>query len=453
MNQQLSTLEVDVLDFAPGILAVQDKPPAPLPRVMLYSLLGLFAILLIWAAFGKLDIIAVAEGRLVPQTYLKIVQPADAGIVQEILVAEGQTVAVGQVLMRMDAKLSAADTKALEMELKLKTLQLRRIDAELAETPLDRHDSDPVNLFGQIEAQYAAHRQAYQDVLAQEQAVLAKTRQDLAAALEIQTKLKQVMPIYQAQTQAFDKLGQKGFVSNLAVLDKQRERIEKEQDLYTQNYNVGSLKATIAQAEKRLAQITSTYRQQLHNERVEAEAQHHKLKQDWVKQEHKNSLLDLKAPQAGIIKDIATHTLGTVVSPGTILMTLVPHDEPLQAEVLVKNEDVGFVRENQRVRLKLAAYPFQKYGLMDGIVSRVSADAAEAGGASGADGMAGRSSTLSPYKAIVVLQAQTLAVAGERLKLTPGMQVVAEINQGSRTVLEYLLSPVQKVAHEAGGER
>lgn len=130
-------------------------------------------------------------------------------------------------------------------------------------------------------------------------------------------------------------------------------------------------------SERRLSQIRSDYRQTLEAERVGTFAECQKLEQEWAKQSHRNSLLELKAPQAGIIKDLATHTPGTVVSPGTVLMTLVPNNEALQAEVWVKNSDAGFVYEGQKVKVKLSAYPFQKYGMVDGKVLHVSADATD----------------------------------------------------------------------------
>ena len=128
----MSTATLDALDFAPASLAIQDKPPAPLPRIMLYALAALFSILLVWALIGKVDVIATAEGKLVPQSYLKIVQPADSGILQAILVKEGDAVKAGQVLMRMDTQVAQADTKILDTERQSKQLQLRRIDAELS---------------------------------------------------------------------------------------------------------------------------------------------------------------------------------------------------------------------------------------------------------------------------------------------------------------------------------
>jgi len=453
MARAPTALNPDALDFAPGLLAIQESPPAKLPRTVMYTVLALFLIMLAWSIFGKLDIIASAEGRLVPQTYVKIVQPADAGIVQEILVQEGQAVEAGQVLMRMDTKLTEADAKTIQNELRLKSLTLRRADAELAGRPMTRRKEDSPELYGQVENQYRAHRQAYLDAVGQESESLNKARHDLRSAQETLSKLQQVVPVYQKSAAAYEKLAKENFVSQLAAQEKIRDRIEKEQDLKAQESNVASLKSTIAASEKKLAQITSNYKSQLQNERVDTESQHQKLQQDWTKIEHKSNLLELKAPQAGIIKDLATHTRGTVVSPGTVMMTLVPHDEPLQAEILVKNEDVGFVYPNQKTKIKLAAYPFQKYGMIEGTVINVGADASDGAQPATDKGKDQKAAPQLTYKALVRLGAQSLEIEGEKLRLSPGMQVVAEIHQGRRTVMEYLLSPVQKAFHEAGRER
>lgn len=438
-------------DFAPAILRVSEAPPSPLPRSILYLLLGLVTGTIAWAALGQLDIVAVAQGKLVPQSFIKVVQPADSGIIKDILVKEGDRVSAGQVLMRMDAKLAEADRNVLSNEIALKELQLRRIDAELKRTSMNRRTGDRAELYAQIEAQYRARRQAYQDTLDGEKALLAKAQQDLKGALEVEGKLRRTEPIYRAQAQAWDQLAREGFAGKLLALDRQRVHVENEQDLRAQAYTVESLKASISQSEKRIAQITSNYYQQLQNERVEAEALLHKLRQDWEKQQHKYALLELTAPQAGIVKDLATHTVGTVVAPGTILLTLVPKDEPLQAEVWVSNLDVGFIQPGQQVKVKLAAYPFQKYGMVDGIVQQVSADATEAKDIASARSEAPREPL--QYRALVKLLADHLKHGAEKLQLAPGMQVNAEINLGSRTVFEYLISPVLKVVHEAGRER
>lgn len=156
------------------------------------------------------------------------------------------------------------------------------------------------------------------------------------------------------------------------------------------------------------------------------------------------------------MKDLATHTVGTVAAPGTILMTLVPQGDTLIAEVWVGNQDVGFVRPGQDVKLKLAAFQFQKYGMIEGVVRQVSADATEAPSANTrSDTLGGRDRPMGPlaYRALVDLKRQALETEGARYALSPGMQVSGEISLGTRTILEYLLSPVQKAWHEAGRER
>jgi HlyD family secretion protein len=441
-------LQAEAHDFAPAILKAQHRPPAPLPRVVLYTLLVLFGVAVLWVVFGRLDVVAVASGKLVPQTYVKIVQPSESGIVQNILVTEGLEVKAGQVLMRMDTQLSDADTKSLYAELKRKELTLRRVNAELTGSVLTSKEDDPPRLYQQIEAQYLANRQAYQDALSQEQAVLARSRQELAAAQEIKTKLEQTLPAYKAQEAAWDKLAQKGFAGTLMASDKNRERVEKEQDLRAQTHTLLSLQSTIAQSEKRIAQIGSSYRSQLQKERGDTYGDYQKLEQESAKQAHRNTLMELKAPQAGTIKDLATHTSGTVVSPGTVLMTLVPKDELLQAEVWVENEDAGFVYAKQPTKIKILAYQFQKYGMVDGTVTHIGADASDKQPDNNKD-----SQQPAKYRALVSLKTQTLSVDGKKFKLAPGMQVATEVKLGTRTILEYLLSPVQKAFHEAARER
>ncbi len=201
-------------------------------------------------------------------------------------------------------------------------------------------------------------------------------------------------------------------------------------------------------------QITADYRRQLQTERVDVAAQLEKAEQELAKQEHRNEYLELRAPQDGVVKDLATHTVGTVTSPGTILMTLVPKDEVLRAEVWVKNDDVGFVRPRQPAKVKLAPFTFQKYGMLDGEVTYVSADANEqGGGTASAAPAAARPGEPLVFRTLVNLKSQVLEADGERYRLAPGMQVSAEIHLGTRTVLEYLLSPVQKAFQEAARER
>jgi HlyD family secretion protein len=449
-------MHADPADFSPPLLRIQEKPPAPLAGWMLRLLIALLAGIVLWAAFGELDIVAVAEGKLVPSSYLKIVQPAEQGIVKEILVKEGEAVKEGQVLVRMDPVLTDADVRSIRAEVLNKAIALRRIDAQLLNRPLARAADDPPELFVQVQSQYVANVRAYENALAQEKAVLDKARHDLAAAQATKAKLEQVLPHYIEQERAFEKLTKDGFTGRLMYSDKQRERIEKEQDLRTQEFTIRASEALIAQSEHKIAQIGADYRRQLQTERVEVAAQLEKASQELAKQAHRQVLLELRAPQAGIVKDLATHTAGTVASPGTILMTLVPEADKLVAEVWISNDDVGFVRPGQEAKLKLAAFQFQKYGLLSGKVLHVNADATEAPSPNTrSDALTGRDRPMGPlsFRALVEPATQELVADGQRYALQPGMQVAGEIHLGTRTVLEYLLSPVQKAFHEAARER
>jgi hemolysin D len=460
MLEKPKRLAPEALDFAPGLLAIQESPPARLPRAVMYTVTALFGILLVWACVGKLDIIASAEGRLVPESYVKVVQPADAGIVKDILIREGETVHAGQVLLRMDPQEAQADTTSLQTQLALRSLQLRRIDAELAGRSLQRNPGDPPDLFAQIQDQYRDRHRAYQDSLEQAQQTLTKARHDYDSGADVLSKLRQTNPILKDQADAYSSLGEDGYVPKVMVGDKQRAFLENDQDLHAQQDTVAGLESAVAKADKQIAQTTSKYRSDLQDERVDADTEFRKLQQELAKQEHKVGLLELKAPQAGIVKDLATHTIGTVVSAGTVLLSIVPEHEPLVAEVMIRNDDVGFVHPQQAVKIKLSAYPFQKYGMIDGTVQQVWPDASdEDSSQQKASNPKSQSQTQESeqadrgYKALVSLGRQDLNGGGAKLRLVAGMQVIAEIQEGRRSVLEYLLSPVKKTLNESGHER
>jgi len=452
---------VDPLDFSPGLLRIQAQPPTPFARTLLYSLLTLLALLLIWAIFGKLDVVASAEGKLIPQSYLKIVQPSEQGVIRDILVNEGELVKAGQVLMRMDTTLSEADGKTLEADTQGKRLTLRRIDAELAGRPhfdklrtgFAKQPDEPDDLYTQTRAQYQANRTAYETALAQERSLHDKAQSDLSSAEEIRTKLLKTLPHYRQQDEAYEKLARDGFASKIMANDKARERIEKEQDLKSQEYLIQSAQASLTQSTRRLAQITADYRRQLQTERADIEDKLDKSRGELTKQQYRRGLHELRAPQDGAVKDLATHTVGTVISPGTILMTLVPSGEILRAEVWVGNQDVGFIHTGEPVKIKFAAYQFQKYGMVEGRVAHLSADASDNNQQQQQSGNKTGSNLPFAYRALIDLKAQHLIADGVRHSLTPGMQVTAEIHLGTRTILEYLLSPVRGAFQEAGRER
>lgn len=432
--------------FMARYLQAIESPPSPYPRLLLYLLALLLGVAGIGLVLGRIDVVAVAPGKLVPRSFLKVVQPTDAGVVRDILIREGEAVSAGQVLFRMDTQLSEADRRILDTELALRRLQLKRIAAELGGDAFDHDGSERADLFAQVEAQFNARRHAFADALDSERSALAKAQEDLRATQEIEAKLRRTAPIFREQEKAWEQLAQEGFAGKLLALERRRSRIENEQDLQAQAAAVSSARAAIAVSERRIAQLTSNYRRELNNERVEVQAQYERLQQDLAKQSHRSGQLELRAPAAGIVKDLATHSGGTVVAPGTILATIVPADDPLEAEVWVSSLDAGRVTTGSRVKIKLAAYPFQRHGMLEGVVRHVSADASERPDAA-APGNVGLY-----YRALVSLDAEHGAGGAMPGRFASGMQLAAEIHLGTRTVLDYLLSPVRKTVSEAARE-
>lgn len=436
----------DARAFAPEWQRIEHVPVSPGRRLVLHALLALLASAFAWALLGRLDVVVTADGRLGPRTQLKIVQPAEAGVVREVLVTEGSFVLAGEPLVRLDAVLTESETRALRSDLVRRELQLRRVDAELAGKPPARRVDDADEAHAGALALFHANRRAHLDAVAQETAAADRLGQELAAARVAERKLERVVPIVRSAAQRYAQLHAEGFASELASLEREREHIEKAQDLDAQRHVVGGLEAAATQARRRLALVTSGYRAQLLAERAQAEAEHSRLVEALARQMHREDRIELRAPQAGVVKEVATHTPGAVVAAGTLLVTLVPAGEELVADVLVRHEDAGFVHPGQAARVKLASYPFQKYGTIDGRVVHVAADATEPSSDRGAAAPAG-------YRARIALASQALRNAEAPLALASGMLVAAEIRLGERRVVEYLLSPLQKAWHEAARER
>ena len=260
------------------------------------------------------------------------------------------------------------------------------------------------------------------------------------------------MPSYAQTTQAYDTLQKEGFVGEVAANEKRRDWVEKSQDLKTQESTLAALQASIAQSEKKLVSLRSSYQSQLENERVETQTQLAKSAQELEKSNIRSSLLEVRSPTDGVVKDLAVTSKNAVVQAGALLMNIVPQAEALQAEVVLANEDVGFIAAGQKAQVKVAAFPFTKYGLMQGSVLHVGADASDPKQSSSPQAAA------LTYRALVKLDSQQLSGfngvnGGNPLALNAGMAVVVEVHQGKRTVMEYLLSPVLKVRAEAARER
>jgi hemolysin D len=147
---------------------VEEQTPSRSGRIVLWTVSALVLAMIAWAWFGQLDIIATANGKLVPQTLLKVVQPAESGVVETLLVDEGDKVKAGQVLARLNTTVLHAERTGVALDLATQLMQVRRVEAELADAPMSPRAGDDPVLYGQVQRQYLTHRAAVIEGLGQE---------------------------------------------------------------------------------------------------------------------------------------------------------------------------------------------------------------------------------------------------------------------------------------------
>jgi HlyD family secretion protein len=435
-------------EFSPALLAAVRERPSPLPRVVGLTVCAFLLFLIAGAAVGRLDVVARAQGTLVPKSRLQVVQPVKGGRIAEILVREGQKVAAGQVLVKLDGTVAASEIAALRRELRSVRLGLARVSAELADGPLDAPNGIPEAETRQTRAQLRANRDALSDRLSEQRATIDRLGRERAAAVAEQARLESILPLLKEDSAAYQRLAEAGNAGRVAARKRRRDYLSAKRKLAGQRETIRGLDSAIEEARARLKGLRSKRRSDLHAERVELRQRRTALEKQLAEARYRSENLTLKAPRSGVVQSIATHTLGSVVPTGTTLVSLVPEGEPLRAELRISNSDTGFVRAGQTARLKLAAYPFQRFGTVDAKVVSVSPTAE-----TGENRPRGTSREPGHYIATLALENQQLSYEGEVLRFKPGMQVTGEVKLGERSVLEYVLSPIEKVVDYAGKER
>ncbi len=269
----------------------------------------------------------------------------------------------------------------------------------------------------------------------------------LAAAKERLRKYQELSPVATRQAAMLEALKKEGFVSEAAHNEKLLSAIDSSRERDVQARAVESSAAQVRAAESAADKVVADYRQQLSIERTEVTLRLSQAQASLNKQAHKAGLQVLKAPVAGQVTGLSVRTGAQVVRAGEVLASLVPDGQPLRFEGWLRNEDSAFARPGMPVKVKLAAYPFQKYGLLAGQLTWMGVNAETPEAMRNAQG--------EPlfYKVRVTLDAQALTLDGQPLALKPGMQATGDLQAGTRTLFEYLTSPMRKVAMEAAREK
>jgi hemolysin D len=425
-----------------------------------WTIIAVFATACLWAAFGTIDIVAIAQGKIIPSGHSKVVQPLESGVIRAIHVQNGQEVQEGQVLIELDTTAHSADHDRLVNELQAVRLDVVRLRALLAgkDTMRAPPGTDPTHLAVQqqlLRDQLDEHRTR----LEMATLAIAQRQQALAATNVNIDRLKEIIPMFAERATSYYQLWQKTYIAKLQYLDAEKDRIERVQELAVQEHKRVQDGAALAEAQKQLQTISAEFKRARLTELAGAETKVASLVQDVTKAHSRTQFQRLTAPINGMVQQLAVHTLGGVVTPAQPLLVIVPKTEPLEVEAWVENKDIGFVHVGQQAEIKVAAFPFTRYGTLPALVRTLSHDAVapEKNGT-----MPAR--TLSPdtgppehsalvYAARVSLERTAIQVEGMPVALSPGMAVTVEIKTGTRRLLEYFLSPVLQAGQESVRER
>ena len=429
-------------EFLPAVLEIQQVPPSPIGRALIWTIVAAFTAAVLWASFGRIDIVATAQGKIIPSGYSKIVQPYESGVIAAIYVQDGQAVKQGDLLIELDATLHRADRDRASNEQQAANVDAARLRALVkGQTTFDPPaDADRTYVLLQQQllrdqlAEYQAKVAAAQHLVDQRQAALEQTKENIV-------RLEATVPMEVERAEAYKKLLEHDAVTKMDFLQAEGQRIDKAQELAAQKKKLAQDRAALAEAEQHYRAMVSEFQQSKQAELSVLETKAASLAQEVTKAGQKAGLQRLMSPIDGVVQQLAVHTVGGVVTPAQQVLIVVPREHPVEVEAQVENKDVGFVQEGQSVEIKIETFPFTLYGTIPGHVLTVSHDAAPV------------EKVGFVYLTRVSMDRSTVSVDGKRVNLSPGMAVTVEIKTGQRRIVEYLLSPLLKAAQESLRER
>jgi len=446
------------IDFLPAALEIQEKPPSPLGRAIIWAIVAFFSLVVLWAMMSEIDIVATAQGKIIPSGRVKVIQPMEIGVVRQIHVQEGQRVDAGDVLIELDPTATLADLGRLERELiaaRLDEARYRTVERLTAEPAGGSESAEAVTLevppplaqdagASAIALQGQLLQSAWSEHRARSAALdntIASREAELAALQEEVKKRAGTLPLITKRASAVRHMVDKQLSAEQTWLELEEERVEQQQELAGLKSRTQQVEASIREAREQRQVLDAEFRRELLTKLSETERRIDQLQQERVKASQRTRLQRMTAPVAGVVQQLAVHTIGGVVTPAQQLMTIVPESESLEVEAWILNKDIGFVEQGQSAEVKIETFPFTRYGTIDAQMIDVSNDAVT-------DEQKGL-----VYAARVLMKDAVIRVGEKLVNLTPGMAVTVEVKTGKRRLIEFILSPLLRYKSESLGER
>ena len=405
--------------------------------ILLFILIG-------WSFFAKLDEVAIAIGEVVPQDQLKVVQHLEGGVVEEILVREGDPVQAGDLLVRL--KLGASAVNMSEIEAAIDGFQLTRMRLE-AEAQRREPEFDPemVARRSDLAESELAIYEARLDELARRTAVtkerIRQRRLEYDELIAHRDALQRDFGLGKERLQMSSELVEEGLTPRMEHVSLQAEISKMEGELDVMKASLPRASAAIKEAEAELAEEREAYTRRAIEELGEVRRRINTLAETLNTASDQDKRTDVRAPIDGVVKTLRFNTIGGVVQPGEAILDIVPKSDQLVVRAKLDPKDRGYVIEGLPARVKVSTFDYARYGDLDGKVELIAASTDMT-----QDGV--------PYYNVVVRTEKTyLGDEAGQYEIQPGMQATVDIHTGKRTVMDFLIRPVLKLRHEAFRER
>lgn len=466
----------DDQEFLPAALEILETPPSPVRMAMIVFFALFVVIALVWTYFGRFDIVALAQGKIQPSGRVKIVQPLETARVKRIAATNGTRVAEGDILIEFEPEDARADVEALKAATSALQAEIVRRGAALADAIRLRAGEAttvaavewPSDLPSKIRDRELS---VLKGDLAQLEAALMATDAQRALKESEQHRLRQMIAAQSAVVSNLQDrvdmrttLATSGSGSRASLIDGKEILLKEEAVLTGHRGSLREAEASLRVLASEREKLLQSFLTENTQKRADAGKALEEASQRLIKAETRLGHMTLRSPADGVVQASTIYTIGQVVTPAQEIMRIVPQGEALEIEAYLPNKDIGFVQEGQEVAVKVESFPFTRYGLLAGKVTRIARDAipqadaaviegnpakpAESQGFAGAQRMQNL-----VFPITITIEKPELMVDGRRIPMSPGMTVTAEIKTGSRRILEYLFSPLLEVGSEAMRER
>ena len=401
-----------------------------------------------WAANAEIDELSRAEGRVIPTGKVQVIQSAEPGVIAGIFVRAGQEVKKGDQLVRLDDTTTTASAGEVQAKINALTAQIARLRLESEGRVVEGYvcPDDIKTTVPEVCANEADLLSARQSTLDQgklvlEQRVLQR-RGELAQAQADRVRYEAALMLAQQSLDLVAPLAEKNLISQTEYIAAQRDVSDTTGLRDSTGKSINKLEAALSEAELQVKQADLQFRQEATNDLTLRLAELSSAAQTLRGASDRVNRTDIRSPVDGIVNDLRVNTVGGFVNSGERLMDVVPVDDKLLIEARLKPSDVAFVRPGQKSNIKFTAYDFSIFGGLDGEVVNVSADS-----------LIDPQTRETYYVVLIGTGSSALAYHGQDLRILPGMVASVEILTGHKTILQYLLKPINKVWDEALSER